>query len=312
MNKILITGGNGFLGSNVVRLFVNMGYEVMVLSKKSDKISDILHNIELIECGDDYNIHKDRIIKFSPNCVLDFAWVGGNNHKHTNSIDQYKNNIPRSIELLSIISELHNCKFIGVGSFSEYGVINKPATEDDSDNPISYYGLSKSIVKNISKLFCKHNKIRWAWIRPCYVYGPGDVPTRLIPSVISKLIIGDSVMLGSCNTTIDYLYIDDFCSGVLSIVKEEIDGVVNICSDNQYYLVDIINHIQKLTLNNNVQFCPDKDNQFSSSYVCGSNLKLRSNSKWTPCVDIVTGLIKTIEFNNKKNIITVTKSERRL
>lgn len=300
MKKILITGGNGFLGSNTVRQFIHMGYQVMVLAKKSDRISDILCDIEFIECQDSYIKHKEKILNFSPNFVLDFAWVGGNKHKDINDINQYQNNIPRSIELLSIISELDGCNFIGVGSFSEYGSINKAATEDDQDNPISCYGLSKTIVKNISKLFCEQNKISWTWIRPCYIYGPGDVPTRLIPSVISKLLVGDSVVLGSCRTTIDYLHIDDFCTAIRSIVEEEIKGVVNICSNNEYCLLDIITDIQRLTKNNNVKFCDEIDRKFSSNYICGSNAKLRNNSNWIPRVDISNGLMRTIEHNSKE------------
>jgi nucleoside-diphosphate-sugar epimerase len=259
-----------------------------------------LCDIEFIKCQDSYSTHKEKILNFSPNFVLDFAWVGGNRHKDIDDINQYQNNIPRSIELLSIISELKDCRFIGVGSFSEYGSINKLATEDDQDKPISCYGLSKSIVKNISNLFCQQNQIPWTWIRPCYIYGPGDVPTRLIPSVISKLLVGDSVTLGSCRTTIDYLYIDDFCSAVQSIVEEEIKGVVNICSGNEYSLLDIITHIQKLTKNNSVKFCDEIDRKFSSNYICGSNAKLRNNSNWIPRIDISNGLAKIIEHNSKE------------
>jgi dTDP-6-deoxy-L-talose 4-dehydrogenase (NAD+) len=300
MNKILITGGNGFLGSNTVRRFNNMGYQVMVLAKNSDRISDILCDIEFIKCQDSYTAHKQSILKFSPNFVLDFAWVGGNKHKDIHDINQYQNNIPRSVELLSIISELSDTRFIGVGSFSEYGRLTKPATEDDQDNPISCYGLSKNIVKNISKLFCEQNKISWTWIRPCYVYGPGDVPSRLIPSVISKLLVGDSIVLGSCRTTIDYLYIDDFCNAIRSIVEEKIKGVVNICSNNEYCLFDIITDIQRLTKNNSVQFCNEIDRKFSSNYICGSNAKLKNNSNWIPSVDIRNGLMKTIDHNSKE------------
>ena len=60
MKKILITGGNGFLGSNTVRQFIHMGYQVMVLVKKSDRISDILCDIEFIECQDSYIKHKEN------------------------------------------------------------------------------------------------------------------------------------------------------------------------------------------------------------------------------------------------------------
>jgi nucleoside-diphosphate-sugar epimerase len=75
---------------------------------------------------------------------------------------------------------------------------------------------------------------------------------------------------------------------------------VNICSGNEYSLLDIITHIQKLTKNNSVKFCDEIDRKFSSNYICGSNAKLRNNSNWIPRIDISNGLAKIIEHNSKE------------
>ena len=63
-------------------------------------------------------------------------------------------------------------KFIGFGSFAEYGGLNNLALEEDWEKPTNMYGISKLALKNYSENFCKANNIPWSWVRPCYIYGP--------------------------------------------------------------------------------------------------------------------------------------------
>ena len=244
--KILITGGNGFLGRNTTEYFLNKNYEVMVLSKNTNNIQHILNKIEFIKSEDvDYIKYTNQIIRFSPDVVIHFAWDGGNNNNNINDINQFYKNIPCSLSLLEIINKCTNKpKFIGVGSFAEYGNIISKAEESQTENPVTFYGLSKNIFKNISEMYCEQNLIEWAWIRPCYIYGFGDVSTRLIPSVINNLLQNKKISLDMCNKTIDYLHIYDFCSAISSIIDTKINGIVNICSGIEYNLKDIINNIE--------------------------------------------------------------------
>ena len=95
-------------------------------------------------------------------------------------------------------------------------------------------------------MICKQNNIDWAWVRPCYVYGPGDVFTRLIPTVINKFLTNEEVILDECNKTIDYMYIDDFVDLLYKLLISEYTGIYNICSGYQYNLKEVINKIFKL------------------------------------------------------------------
>jgi dTDP-6-deoxy-L-talose 4-dehydrogenase (NAD+) len=281
--KILITGANGFLGSNITKLFIKNNFNILCISQNNNNLLPIINNIKFIKnIKNNYNDLESEILDFNPSIILHTAWYGGNKYEDVNHLDQYRINYELGLSLLQISNKLKNkSKFIGFGSFAEYGKISHRAKESQSDNPNTHYGMAKSSFKNISKLFCEQNNISWSWIRPCYVYGNGDVATRLIPSVITKLKNNEQITLNSCDTIIDYIHIDDFCSGVKNIIDYDLTGVYNICSGMEYNLKDILTFLESKT-KNKIIFDATLDREYASKYICGSNEKLKSFTSWKP------------------------------
>jgi nucleoside-diphosphate-sugar epimerase len=290
--NILITGGNGFLGSNLVRHFIQ-DHKLMVISNNNNNLINVLDKIEFNNI-----INEQLILNFKPDIIIHCAWAGGNNYADVTHTDQISKNIPIGIELLHIISKLETTpRFIGFGSFAEYGILTTKAKETDIEYPINFYGVAKNSFKSISELYCKQHNIKWTWIRPCYIYGPGDVSTRLIPSIINKLINNQKISLNSCDTIIDYLYINDFCTAIDEIIKFKADGVYNICSGNEYKILDIIDFLYKnITHDQIISLDPSLDREHSSKYICGCNTKLKLNTNWNNSVQIEVGLLQLIQY----------------
>ena len=302
--RLLITGANGFLGSSVVREAILCGHQVMGVSRNSGNIQDILQDIFFVQqTSNDYSSVKDSIKKFCPNAVLHFAWHGGNNYSDINSSEQFSVNIPMTNNLLnSVIETKTDFMFIGVGSFSEYGTLTRKAVESQLNAPQTYYGMAKHHAKEMTDIICKNNNIPWKWVRPCYVYGERDVPTRVLPKVIRKLIKGHLVELDSCSTKIDYLHVQDFSRGVLSLLDGGPHGVFNICSGNEYKLRDLVQMIgMKICGNTNlIRFDSLKERIDFPKYFCGSNDKIVQGTSWYPRIDINCGLNRTIEHIKKE------------
>ena len=292
MCNILITGGNGFLGSHLINLFLKEEYNILVISRNNNNIDHHEDKIKFIKyTTESYKPYKDSIHDFNPNVVIHCAWDGGNNYNSIDNVNQFYNNIPQCISLLEIINSMSiKPFFIGFGSFAEYGPIYQPINELDNNNPLSYYGLSKKMCKDASQMFCNKNNIEWSWIRPCYIYGPNDVPTRLIPSTINNLLNGKDLLFDECNTIIDYLYIDDFCSAILAIIDKKMTGIINICSGNEYKLKDIILLLQnKINSKSTINFDPNLNKQNVAKYIVGNNEKLKSIG-WLPSIELEEGL----------------------
>ena len=301
--NIIVTGGNGYLGSNIVKKLIKENHNVLVLSKNNNNIQSILNHCQFISSyADELEINIDKIKLFSPDVILLFGWNGGNNHKDVNDTNQYHKNIPYYIKFLESISQFDKKpKIIGVGSFIEYGDYNIPIKEDFFESPKNLYGLCKLIFKQYSEMFCKQNGIDWAWIRPCYIYGLNDVKTRLIPTVIQKCLKNENIELDECNTIIDYLYIEDFVNYVYEIITSNKNEVYNICSGNQYHLKDVISIIHELTNSKSkIIFNSSLNRSKNNNYICGDNTKIKKISKKIELIDIKRGIKETIQFYDGK------------
>lgn len=290
--NVLITGGNGFLGSNVSRRFLKDDHRVAILSNNSNNIQDILNRVDLYHWTEDF---QSDVIKFDPDLVIHCAWAGGNNYLDANTTQQFDDNIPKGIRLVECLKSVNKrTAFVGFGSFAEYGDIKQPAKEDDQEQPVNLYGLSKYAFKMYSKMVCEQNSIHWSWIRPCYVFGKGDVDSRLMPRLIKRFLNNEDIELNSCKSVVDYIHIDDFSEMVYQLAIGNRAGVYNICSGQQYpvkLLVDLLrqtlNSRSKVTYN-------EKLDRGTPAYVCGDNSKvLRAvDSHYIP--DMVRDILKSV------------------
>jgi nucleoside-diphosphate-sugar epimerase len=297
--KFLITGGNGFLGSNLVHKLIEENHNVLVFSKNHNNLDDILDKCVFISSYmNEILSYTEDIINFSPDVIVHFGWDGGNNYKSTNSLDQFHNNIPDNIRFLDFINSLpKKPKFIGIGSFAEYGQVTSLTSENVEESPISFYGTAKLILKQYSKIFCLKNNIDWVWIRPCFVYGPKDVSTRLIPSLILKCLKNEDIILDECKTIIDVIYIKDFIELTYNLIINNNTGVYNISSGITYPLKEIINNIYKLTNSkSNITFDPEKNRKLAQLYVSADNTKIKETTGISPQYSLIDGLKNTIKY----------------
>lgn len=276
--NILITGGNGFLGSNIVAKALIYNHKVCLVPRHTPN-------------------PENQIIEFNPDIVIHCAWGGGNNYKDISDLSQL-NNVCQGVELIKTINQLpKKPKFIGFGSFAEYGSFNAPVKEDYMESPINLYGLSKLTFKKYSELLCHQNGINWTWIRPCYIYGPKDVKTRLIPTLINKFLNNEDIILDECKAVIDYLYIDDFVNLIYNLILTDHTGIYNLCSGKQYVLKDIIDLIYNLTNSkSNIIFDPTKNRINYNYYICGDNSKILKDTNIKVLTSLEEGLRKTINF----------------
>jgi nucleoside-diphosphate-sugar epimerase len=249
MERILVTGATGFVGSCLARRLVSIGHEVHILTRESSnkwRIHDIAadlkdHHVDLRDIDRLENV----ISNIRPTVVYHLATYGGYSfQKETASI--IESNLYGTVNLLTACEKVGFDYFVNTGSSSEYGIKNSPMREDDLAEPLGDYGVSKLAAT----LYCRSKAIQdnlpIITLRLFSPYGPWDDPRRLIPYVISSFLRNESPKLSTPNSVRDYIYIDDVIDFYVRAAKNLPSGnVYNVGSGNQYTIGEVVNDIQK-------------------------------------------------------------------
>ena len=301
--QVLITGGTGFIGQNVVNQLLTRGYEVHSLVYPpfaAEQEGLIQYEMNLL---DSKSVEEFFNFYYFEN-LIHLAWyVGAKCHIHDLNLDW----TIATLNLLKYFKESGGKKFVGAGTISEYEYKYGYLLEDDTPtDPQTLYGNSKNAIFNIAKVFCKQNSIDFKWPRIFNLYGPNEKPQRLMPSVINSCLKGEDVKVSDCLKYQDYLHVEDTARGIVDVFESNLQGAVNICSGKPVQLRYIVNKIAELTNFDGQILWGAIPAAFGDDLVVGNNEKLKSIG-WTPKYTLEEGLKETINWwkNHNKEIVNV-------
>lgn len=296
--KVLVTGGTGFIGRNVVDELIKRGYEVHSLVYPPfapEKDGLVQYEMNLLD--------KESLEEFFKNHsfenLIHLAWyVGPKCHVHDLNLDW----TIATLNLLKFFKASGGKKFLGAGTISEYEYKYGYLVEDQTPtDPQTLYGNSKNAIFNIAKVYCKQNNIDFKWPRIFNLYGPAEKPQRLMPSVINSCLKGEDVKVSDCLKFQDYLHVEDTARGIVDVFEADIHGAVNICSGKPVQLRTIVEKIAELTNFKGNILWGAIPAAFGDDLVCGNNEKLKSTG-WKPKYDLETGLLQTINWWRNNNV----------
>lgn len=224
MNKILVTGATGCVGSAIVRRALAKGMEVTcIVHEGSRRLGNLPQDerVKIVECNlSNYNsLNIDGIY----DAFIHMAWEKTFGASRDDAEVQMRN-IQYTLDACHLAKRCGCQVFVGAGSQAEYGLQTVDLTPDLPVNPESGYGIAKYAAGKLSAMLCKSLGIRQNWVRILSVYGPNDGENTLISYVIRELKAGRSPELTKCEQTWDYLYADDAADAILVIAEKGVDG----------------------------------------------------------------------------------------
>ncbi len=283
--KILVTGGNGYIGSHTCVELLNNSYEVVILDNFSNSKRENLSKIKQIT-GKDFTFYEGNMIDedildkiFTENkidAVIDFAAYKAVGESVEKPVEYYTNNVSTVLVLLSAMKKYNVKKLVFSSSATVYGDPEVlPITEDcKTGNTTNPYGTSKLFVEQILKdLYKSDNTFDIAILRYFNPIGahssgligeePNGIPANLLPYV-SKVASGKleclSVFGNDYDTkdgtgVRDYIHVVDLAIGhikALEKLNKEGKGlfIYNLATGTGYSVLDIINTFEKV---NNVK-----------------------------------------------------------
>jgi nucleoside-diphosphate-sugar epimerase len=297
--RLLVIGGTGFIGKNLVIKSIELGYSVTVLSLNNPTGESKLNEVCYIQC--DIRSLYDLQQKLTENS-FDYVINLGGYVNHSSFLDGGINVIEAHflgvLNVLQIIDWKILKRFVQIGSSDEYGDSVAPQIEKFPGSAISPYSFGKLAVTNLLEMLYRTEKFPMVVIRLFLIYGPGQNSERFFPQIINGCLSGNDFPVSMGEQLRDFCYIDDITRGILLTLEnnEAIGEVINLGSGDPLSIKHAIKIIQKIVGKGNPDFG-------KYSYRVDENMELYANIQkankilnWQPNVDIYHGLKKTIEY----------------
>ncbi len=303
---ILITGGLGYIGSNLLKRLSAFDCKVYIITSKSKNIYDLKENYEIFTCNiTDFKKLNEYVNKINPNYIFHLA-ADTSRDISIETIDSMVNvNVIGTLNLLKSCLTLEYLKsFVILGTSEEYGNNKTPYKEDLKEDPISPYSLSKTCSYYICKMFYNLYKIPFVYLRTSLVYGPGQPETMFIPSLVSTLAKNKPFEMTLGEQTRNFIYLDDLIEYLImaSISEKCMGQIINIGNEN-IKIIDVAQKIgQKM---NKLHLIKPGAKEYRKNEIMkyevdiGKSIKI---FKWKPQIDIDTGLDKVI--NSYENTLS--------
>ena len=302
--KILVTGGLGLIGHNVVQRLEAKEHEVIITDTRTTY--GIIPQTEL-----DY-LMSERLKKISGNNIYRTDITDAEDfdrlvNKHKPEVIIHMASFPRQkvvnanpawgsrVMMEGLINVCESAKkhrvdrVVYISSSMVYGDFEDQVLEDDECNPIGQYGIMKLTGENIVKDYHRRGAFDYAVIRPSAVYGPLDVEDRVVAKFMLSAMRGGVLHVNGAGETLDFTYVDDAADGVVAAATRitSANKTYNITKSHSVSLLEAAEMIVKIVGQGTIE-CRDKDEDFPSRGALNID-RARTILGFDPQVDVEQG-----------------------
>ena len=238
--KVLVTGATGFVGRHIVLRLLEMGCEVIALSRSiSSKIFSENKNLTLIEHEISADVEIDIEIIRGVDSLLHLAWShidDVNSEVHLNDI------LPAHFHFLERAVNIGIKNIFVLGSCYEYGMCEGAIKENQLIDPVTSYGKSKNMLRLQLERLPTELSFNLVWGRLFYIYGENQVSTSIYSQLMRALKKKDpEFKMSQGDQILDYLHVLEAANIIAQLLMKQKDiGCVNICSGNPITLHALI------------------------------------------------------------------------
>ena len=290
--KIIIFGGSGFIGLNLIKKLNKNFFSITSVSRKKPKKAKSLKSVNYINC----DVSKLNDIK-KINTEYDYIVNLSGNIDHKNKKQTFKTHFLGCKNILNLFKKKKFKIFIQIGSSLEYGNIASPHNENKKTYPKSFYGKAKLRATNFLLNSNKRKKIPYIVLRLYQVYGAHQKLDRLIPYVVKNSLNNKKFDCTNGNQSRDFLHIDDLTDLLIKILnkKKVKKGIFNVGTGNPLQVKKIINLITNITKKGKPLFGKIKMRNDEDITYYPNVSKIKKYFKWRSKINIITGIKKTIK-----------------
>ena len=307
MLKLLITGGLGFIGSNLVDSLSKKKHKIKILTKTFSKKNNIKNSYDKVEI-EKINLTNFKrlgqiIEKFKPDIIIHLAGNTSHSKSFEEPLEDIDSNSKTTLFMLEKIRELGlSCKFVLGSTFIVIGKPTKlPVTESTPCNPTTIYGTNKLASEHFCKIYHDVYGLDTVIFRITNSYGPREqvISTKnAVNFLIHEAFNRKEISIYNKGKFFrDFIYIDDVVSGINVILKKGKSGELYwISSGKKTWFYEFANILEK---NTNCKVVYPKTPTYTKKVDVGNfivnNAKLRKLG-WSPKISINVGIKKTLDY----------------
>ena len=331
MKSIIVTGGLGFIGSNLIKKLLEKNYKVINIDKINYASS--FYNTREFAKSKNYKFYKinindsknlKKILKvFRPVGIFNLAAETHVDRSIDNPSEFINSNIMGVYNLLECFrgysKKYKNCKLIHISTDEVYGdVIKGRSKENDPYKPSSPYAATKASSDHLVYSYLKTFKIKAIITNCSNNYGPRQHPEKLIPKLIYNVINNKPLTLyGKGKNLREWIHVADHCEALIKVFQGgKIGEFYNIGSNLNSRNIDIAKLIikigkKKLKLGKNVKIKFVKDRPGHDFRYALNSSKINNKLKWKAKTNIKKGLENTFEWylKNMRYYTTIKKRD---
>ena len=317
MKTVIVTGGLGFIGSNLINILNSKDYFIINIDKLSyaSNLKNINSNIKNYkfykEDINNKNFFKNILNKYNPSIIYNLAAETHVDRSIDGPTNFINSNILGVFNILeSIKNHKNKIKLIQISTDEVYGDIKKnyKSKENDAYNPSSPYAASKASGDLLIKSYIRTYKLNAIITNCCNNYGPNQYPEKLIPTIIYNLIKNKSIPIyGNGKNIREWIYVKDHCNALIKISKYGKSGEnYNIGSGVVFNNIEITKKIMSIFNNLNNNIVPrsiiyfTKDRPGHDLRYCLDSSKIKKLKKWECTSDFESKIKETIIWYTNK------------
>lgn len=311
MDKILVTGSDGFIGSHLTEELVKQGYAVRAFVYYNsfntwgwlDTLpDDVMQNVEVFQ-GDvrDPNGVKeamkgcDAVFHLAALIAIPFSYHSPDTYVDTN--------IKGTLNVLQAARELGTARTLVTSTSEVYGTAQYvPIDEKHPYQGQSPYSATKIGADRLAESFYRSFDLPVTIVRPFNTYGPRQSARAVIPTIITQLLAGKTeIRLGSLTPTRDFNFVKDTANGFIQIYRSDrtIGEEINIATQQEISIGRLAEELIRQINPAARIFCDEQRLRPAKSEVnrlLGSNAKIKELTDWQPQYTFEQGLAETIAF----------------